>query len=267
MNGYELRDTVCALGFTSEPTDETAFYHAANLALSRLRTLIPLRRTVRLCAFAPKPSMYRDSGERFELQSPRGICYCFEYIGSLTLTVTRGSDVFKEELVNETSKYAVISRVFDASAPLTVGFSGDGYHRVVNACIYDRLFVSGRAERYSEYVSYDMRNEEGFLSVLRVDGGEYSLHGSEIRFPAGEMREYSVEYSYRPSPLSPDTMGEKLGIDPSLSEAAALLVAYYVWMDDDAEKAENYRAEYDIAVREILKRRQFEVGQPARNGW
>ena len=267
MNGYELMDTVCALGFTSEPTDETAFFHAANLALSRLRTLIPLRKTVKICAFAPNPSMYRDRGERFTLHSPRGICYCFEYVGSLTLTVTRGSDVFKEELVNESAKYAVISRIFDSAAPLTVEFSGDGYHSIVNACIYDTLTVAGRPERYSEYVSYDMRREEGFLSVLRVEGGEYSLHGSEVRFPIGEMREYSVEYSYRPSPLSVDTMGEELGIDPSLSEAAALLVAYYVWMDDDAGKAENYRAEYDIAVREIMKRRQLEVARPGSNGW
>lgn len=267
MNGYDLMSTVCALGFTSEPADETAFFHAANLALSRLRTLIPLRRTVRISATAPKPSMYRERGENFTLHSPRGICYCFEYVGSLTLTVTHGSEVFKEELVNKTAKYAVISRVFEKNAPLTLELSGDGAHQVINACIYDRLSVSGNAERYSEYVSYDMRNEEGFLAVLRVEGGEYSLHGSEIRFPIREAGEYTVEYSYRPLPLSPDSMGEKLGIDPSLSEAAALLVAYYVWMDDDAAKAENYRAEYDIAVREILKRRQAEASRPLSNGW
>ena len=267
MNGYELRDTVCALGFTSEPADENAFFHAVNLALSRLRTLIPLRRTVKLCPFAPKPSIYRESGENFSIHSPSGICYCFEYIGSLTLTVRYGSDVFKEELINDTAKYAVISRVFPDCDSLEVEFSGAGFHRVINACVYDRLSVAGRAEKYAEYVSYDMRNESGFLSVLRVDGGEYSLHGSEIRFPIGEAQEYTVEYSYRPLPLSLDNMGEELGIDPCLSEAAALLVAYYVWMDDDAGKAENYRAEYDIAIREIMKRRQVEVSRPLSNGW
>ena len=267
MNGYELKDTVCALGFTSEPSDETAFFHAANLALSRLRTLIPLRKTVKICALAPKPSMYRERGECFTLHSPHGICYYFVYIGSLTLTVTHGSDVFKEELVNETAKYAVISRVFDSSAPLSLEFAGDGIHQVVNACIYDRLSVSGKAERYSDHFSYDMSGEEGFLSVLRVDGGEYTLHGSEIRFPVSDGAEYTVEYSYRPLPLSQDNMGEELGIDPCLSEAAALLVAYYVWMDDDAGKAENYRAEFDIAVREIMKRRQVEIARPRSNGW
>ena len=267
MNGYELRDTVCALGFTSEPSDQNVFFHAANLALSRLRTLIPLRRTIKLCASAPKPSMYRERGERFTLHSPRGISYCFEYIGSLTLTVTYGEETYVEELTNETSRYAVNSRVFDKSEPLTLEFSGEGTHVVKNACIYDRVSVAGRAERYSDHVSYDMRQEDGFLSVLRVDGGEYSLHGSEIRFPIDDEGEYAVEYSYRPLPLSLDNMGEELGIDPCLSEAAALLTAYYVWLDDDAGKAENYRAEYDIAVREIMKRRQVEVARPLSNGW
>lgn len=267
MTGYELRDTVCALGFTSELSDESAFFHAANLALSRLRTLIPLRRTVKISAFAPSPSIYRESGKCFMLSSPRGICYCFEYIGALTLKVTHGGEYFEEKLVNGSAKYAVISRVFDACAPLTVEFSGDEFHRVINACIYDRLSEVGKAERYSEYVSYDMRNEEGFLSVLRVEGGEYALHGSEIRFPIGETREYAVEYSYRPIPLSLDNMGEELGIDPALSEAAALLTAYYVWMDDDAGKAENYREEYDIAIRDIMKRRQVESSSLIGNGW
>lgn len=267
MNGYELRDTVCALGFTTETSDQNVFLNAANLALSRLRTLIPLRRTVKLSAIAPKPSIYRERGERFTLHSPRGISYYFEYIGSLTLTVTHGGETYTEELVNETSKHAVISRVFDGCGSLTLEFSGDGIHQVFNACIYDRVSVSGRAEQYSEYVSYDMRREDGFLSVLRVEGGEYSLHGSEIRFPVSDGGEYSVEYSYRPVPLSLDNMGEELGIDPCLSEAASLLTAYYVWMDDDAGKAENYRAEYDIAVREILKRRQVDIVRPVSNGW
>ena len=267
MNGYQLRDTVCALGFMSEPQDDTAFFHAANLALSRLRTLIPLRKTVRFRSFAPKPSAYREVGESFKISSPRGICFYFEYVGSLTFSWSHGGEVFKEELVNDSPKYAVISRVFDSQAPLTLEFGGYGAHCVINACIYDLLSVRGRAERYSEYFSYDMKNEEGFLSVLRVDGGEYSLHGSEIRVPTGDGNEYTVEYSYRPEPLSYDNMNAELGIDPCLSEAAALLTSYYVWLDDDSGKAENYRAEYDIAVREILKRRQVEFSKTLSNAW
>ena len=267
MNGYQLKDTVCALGFMSEPQDEQAFFHAANLALSRLRTLIPLRRTVRFRSFAPVPSVYRELGENFSIRSEHGICFYFEYVGSLTLSWSHGGEVFKEELVNDSMKYAVISRVFDTQAPLTLEFSGADAHRVANACIYDVLSVRGRAERYSNHFSYDMKNEEGFLSVLRVDGGECSLHGSVIRVPLGEEREYAVEYSYRPEPLSYDNMNAELGIDPCLTEAAALLTSYYVWLDDDSGKAENYRAEYDIAVREILKRRQVDFSKTVGNGW
>ena len=104
------------------------------------------------------------------------------------------------------------------------------------------------------------------MGVLSVSGGEYTLHGSELRIPRSSDAEYTVEYSYRPEPLSYDNLGESLGVDPCLYEAAALLTAYYVWLDDDAQKAKNYRAEYDAAIKEILKRRQVEVSGVVTNG-
>ncbi|MBR2460902.1 MAG: hypothetical protein IKB34_06710 [Clostridia bacterium] len=267
MNGYQLRDTVCALGFITQLDDEDSFFHAANLALSRLRTLIPLRKTVKICSFHPRPAEYRKSGESFTIHSPRGIGFYFEYTGSLTVSYTHGTDAFKEELSEKSGKYTAKACAFAGCDSLTLSFSGENAHSVLNACIYDRLSEQGKPELYSELYSYDMRNEDGFLSVLNVEGGDYTLRGSRVLIPRGESTAYTVEYSYAPPPLSYDTMNDELGIDPCLSEAAALLVAYYVWLDDDVAKAEKYRAEYDISVREILKRRQTDTPRAVNNGW
>lgn len=213
------------------------------------------------------PSAYRECGEHFTLYSPCGIGFCFEFTGSVTLRYTHGSDTFQEELVNTSPRYKSFSISFSEKAPLTLDISGEAAHCAVNACIYDTLTAKGDVPIFSEYFSYDMAEEDGFMGVLSVTGGEYSLHGSEIRIPIRSDSEYSVEYSYRPEPLSYDNLGERLGIDPCLYEAAALLTAYYVWLDDDAQKAMNYRTEYDVAVKEILKRRQVEIAKVSTNGW
>ncbi|MBQ9116279.1 MAG: hypothetical protein IJY04_04600 [Clostridia bacterium] len=267
MNGYQLRDTVCALGFVGQLEDENIFFHAANLALSRLRTVIPLRRTVKLGSYHPKPSIYKKSGECFSLHSPRGIGFCFEFIGSLTLEYSHGSDAFKEELVSEDGKFSTYARAFERSGSLTVEFSGDNSHSISNACIFDRLSRKGEPELYSEEFGYDMKNEDGFLSVLSVTGGEYRLSGSKVFIPRGGNAEYAVEYSFEPEPLSEDSMSAELGIDPCLSEAAALLTAYYVWLDDDASKAENYRVEYASAIERILAHRQVDYFPVVTNSW
>lgn len=256
------------MGFNSELADEQTFFHAANLAFSRLRTLIPLRKTVDLSFFSHEPVCYRKQGESFNISSPEGISFYFEYIGSVTVTYRHGSDVFKEKLVNPSAAAAVKKRAFDTAAPLTVEFSGDGFHKVANACIYGELSSSGEAECYSDIFSYDMSLQDGFLSVLRADTAEYSMNGTVISFPKrGNSFECSVEYSYCPEPLSEDTMNAELGIDPCLGEAAVLLTAYYILMDDDAQKSENYRREYEYSVKEILKRRHRESEPVLTNAW
>lgn len=68
-------------------------------------------------------------------------------------------------------------------------------------------------------------------------------------------------------PLSYDTLGEELPIDEALSEAAVLLTAYYVWMEDGQDKAAAYRAEYDYAVAQIMRRRKVEHTEITTNNW
>ena len=68
-------------------------------------------------------------------------------------------------------------------------------------------------------------------------------------------------------PLSLDTLGNDLSIDNCLSEAAVLLTAYYVWMEDAADKAAMYRQEYDYAVAQALRRRKVEHTDIITNNW
>lgn len=68
-------------------------------------------------------------------------------------------------------------------------------------------------------------------------------------------------------PLSEDTLGAELPIDPQMSEAAVLLTAYYVWLEDDASKAAAYRSEYDYAVAQIMRRRKVDHTEITTNNW
>ena len=68
-------------------------------------------------------------------------------------------------------------------------------------------------------------------------------------------------------PLSYDTLGDTLPIDDQLDEAAVLLTAYYVWLEDDVSKAAAYRSEYDYAVSQIMHRRKVEHTEITTNNW
>lgn len=68
-------------------------------------------------------------------------------------------------------------------------------------------------------------------------------------------------------PVSIDTLGEQIPIDAALSEAAVLLTAYYVWLEDDQAKAAAYRNEYDYAVAQVMRRRKVEHTEITTNNW
>ena len=102
----------------------------------------------------------------------------------------------------------------------------------------------------------------GFDSAVPDDGGFFKAANlAMMRLRTLIPVEKAIE------PLSYDTLGSELGIDPCLSEAAVLLTAYYVWIEDDKDKAGAYRAEYDYAVAQIMRRRKVDSPAVVTNNW
>lgn len=105
----------------------------------------------------------------------------------------------------------------------------------------------------------------GFDSALPSDEGFYNAANLVLR----RMRTL-IPLKNPPDEipmLSVDTLGEQLYMDPCLDEAAILLTAYYVLMEDDTDKAGAYRSEYDVAIAQIMHRRHLVEEKVATNNW
>ena len=112
---------------------------------------------------------------------------------------------------------------------------------------------------------YELRDQVtalGFNSGLPDENGFY--HAANLAM----MRLRTlIPIDDKNVPLSEDTLADELPIDQCLSEAAVLLTAYYVWLEEDAAKAAAYRGEYDYAVSQIMHRRKVEHTEIITNNW
>lgn len=267
MTGRELMDTVASLGFSSEVPNEKAFLDAANLTLLRLNSIIPKRKSIIFYSTQPEPVAFRREGRNFSLSCLGAISFSFSYVGNVELSFTHNGVKKTEKLVNTTATPVEVSRVFRNKGELLLEFSGYGAYRVFNVAVFDSLTPSGDGYVYSERFVYDMARVPEFASIYRVSGGEYAVSGSKVSVPSDSKNEYTVEFNCFPIKLDQDVMELELEIDPMLSELAPLLCAYYVWLDDEPTKAENYRAEFDRALERALMRKNSFGERVVRNGW
>lgn len=266
MNGQELKNTVCALGFDSELPCEDAFFHAAALAQLRLNSILPRKETVALSVL-PKPVAYRAVGRGFSLSSPRGRCFSFWYVGELTLSYTHCGVTVREELSETSLVPRRKSVMLDGCGELRVSFSGDGFYRVFEAVIFDEPCRLEAVDIRGGNYRYELASEPGFVSISRVSGGECSISGSCVLVPIAARGACEVEYIRAPRKLTRDCMLTELDVDPLLAELMPLLTAYYVWLEDEPSKAEEYRKEFDCALERILKLRRAAPDGVASNGW
>ena len=80
------------------------------------------------------------------------------------------------------------------------------------------------------------------------------LHGAKLRLPIAESGTYEVIYEKAPSRFKNEKDDdEDLPLDGDLCELVPLLVASYVWLDDEPDKAQHYGALYRTAKAEIRK--------------
>ena len=105
---------------------------------------------------------------------------------------------------------------------------------------------------------YDLRTipeyEEDYLGVEKViyktdsSLSEISFHeeGSTLYLPQISGGYYTVKYRRRPTEITVEsTDDEKIDMPAELVNLIAPLAAYYIWLDDDTQKAQMYRNDYE----------------------
>ena len=287
MNVAELYLQTAQLGFETTLEDSDRFYFAANRALlqvCKVRPAIrhclinhkPLANLIRQDTFSPIEKIeditYEAEGAKayyFEADG-NGVLYLEEYI-----TDTREWRIFGE-IPLQSKQIFVPYRGFIkkqgafVSGRIRLRFAGEYLYSVKNVALYQYLYGGEVADipAYEAYTRYDVKKlvsdfmalcsppirEEEENTLLNQN---YEQEGdSIILLPYDKRGVYKVLYEHRPTAIentgatTEDT--QELDLDDELCSLMPILVAAYVWIEDEPEKSEYYMSLYRERVQEIV---------------
>lgn len=159
-----------------------------------------------------------------------------------------------------------------------IRFLGEFRYTVYDLCIYGEDFAEGDVPpRFSKMREYDLRKIfPDFLFALSspTDGEGEKIRGASVSsgmmyIPYGYVGEVVVEYRRRAPEVSVNAPDAQLDIPTELASLVPLLAAAYVWLDDDAEKAQYYMSLYrdGMSAVKLYTRRAVDTAFTDATGW
>lgn len=278
MTYKDLCSEITALGFETELESEERVLSAANRALMTIFTERPLYKKLTLFQHNISPiakvrTVKHIGGEEVSVKYEGAKAYSFTAKGNGKYIIhTRNS-----------------SKTFDFSESETVhrGFlNGTGFLRFIGEysyTVYDLAIfgetVSEALEdipMLSDFSEYEMSKCcDDFLAFaslptdengIPIDGA--SVLGGVMSIPSDYSGKISLVYKSAPRKLS-GNLDEEVILPYGCEHLPALLASAYVWLDDDADKAQYYMTLYREAIsavkyydREKIDSKYYDV-----NGW
>lgn len=265
MTAAEVRNAAALLGFNMELSDdeeEARFWTALNMALPTVAQIAPQIRSVVIRHDPQLPDFYQEALEKdydgeVIIEIPRVAALYFEVAGIGEAEIRCGA-VTHHVSWEETRYRAVrmiLSDVMGVEGDVSIRFYGKYAYGVRYICGFASL-KSPKAERLmppSEFIRYDVSElceDFGGFSAQEVIGPTVAprvriVSETELEIEAAKGGDYEVFYHHRPSLATPERENAALDIEPSLHHLVPLLVAHYLWMDDEPDKAKQYKANYD----------------------
>ena len=298
MTVRELREAVIHLGIAEAFDDsvlDAVFYDAATRALTEVSRLLPriCRAVITHCPISPvkEPVSFTHTDDDVEKSASGVAAFCF-YVsnGSGVLTVRCGNETRRIELNGSARRlYSIIinSRemfsIDGKCADIELIFSGDYVYRISELTFYSSLRADGKVTPPSAGSSFDLEEiAPDFLRfstppVYRENGvpmdfdADYYIEGSRLILPHDAPEgDYCVTYEHRPTPITPDTPDNSfVDCERELCDLLPLVCAYYVWLDDDPDKADAYYARYTELAAIKMSQRKIKTRMIYRtsNGW
>ena len=287
MNVAELYLQTAQLGFETTLEDSDRFYFAANRALlqvCKVRPAIrhclinhkPLANLIRQDTFSPIEKIeditYEAEGAKayyFEADG-NGVLYLEEYITDAGEWRIFGEIPLQSKQIFVPYRGFIKKQGAFVSGRIRVRFAGEERYSVKNVALYQYLYGGEVADipAYEAYTRYDVKKlvsdfmalcsppirEEEENTLLNQN---YEQEGdSIILLPYDKRGVYKVLYEHRPTAIentgatTEDT--QELDLDDELCSLMPILVAAYVWIEDEPEKSEYYMSLYRERVQEIV---------------
>lgn len=261
MTFTQLTAEVAALGFENEIENRPALLFCANRALRSIAALSPsfsritLFQRVILPASVTKEVNYVPMNK---ITVPlNGAAFSFKFSGAGTVLLRERHRITPFSL---NTPYTEIRRFLpDGEGELVL--SGYTPFKLLDLALYEH--ACGLAESdipiIAPYRSYTLSklvtNFFGFSSLPTNEHGE-TIEGSYFRddtlfIPCDYEGEIHLTYRRVPREIYTDAPNADIDLSPSLVHLLPLLTASYLWLDDDAAKAQFYMHMYMEGIRDV----------------
>ena len=277
MTLNELRESVVSLGFESGIDKDEVLRSAVRRALHTIAVDRPTAASRSLFVLSPEGRLVSDvflhtggSSETFTLD---GRAFSFKVMGEGYCLITDDDGEREEHFSGEAS----FIRGF-MKGPTNITFLGE-YDYVVFCLAVFKLRLT---DDVSNIPTFGDRREidlaECFPEFLSAEGMPTKkdgspivgavIKGSHLSLPYSFTGEVVVFFKMKRDIPSFDSDDEVIDVPRECEEMLPLLVAFYVWLDDDADKAETYLSLYKDMLAS-LKRSSARVVSTAyaTNGW
>lgn len=303
MKVQELYRQVAALGFEDslESSARNRFYYTANRALLQISAVRPVVKSVAL-KHRPLTNLLTDSNAERDVKGTLEFiangakAYYFEFEGSGAYEVfyhdgtkweTTGGEIVLAYGAGRVRKGIIKPDGAFTDKPVRITFSNNGYIlRVKNVALYGEIYSDNvdlipNNENYTRYdLSSLVDDFNGLLVPLQRDDGSfikvgdgYDVEGNRVvlvsRDNTGVFR---ALYKHKPNVISssddPQTNEAEIDLDDDLVSLMPLLVASYLWLDEEPEKAQYYLSLYREGISSIKSDiRDMSPVTITTNGW
>lgn len=252
MTLNDIKKEVAHLGFESESAINSSIETAVNRALSTIYTEHGPQGTCRIYQNSPTPECHIPlivhNGKEDDVISLSDGSYAFVVSGNGLFEVKDENGVRTQEF-NTQNGYLYGKVKGDGE----IRFKGEFCYTVYDLCTYSVAFADGDIPpKYGKVREYDLgKYIPDYLFALsppsdksgkRIDGA--SVSSGMMLIPYEYTGEIVLEYRKRAPDVSINTPDLEVDIPTELASLVPLLAASYVWLDDDADKAQYYMSLY-----------------------
>lgn len=277
MTLNELKNDVTRLGFESYVEDEDCFIASANRALSLIYVDRPVSKTAIISLRGPRINVKHEfiehrSGEVITIPfTGRTMSFRSTGKGTCKITDTTGSSTVPLLLTDQLTKQFLYG-------PGKVTFSGDFYYTITNFTVFEDV-ISNNAPDIPEYSPMKIIDPNDWCSDFRSfcskpcdkNGNpieSIKLIDGRIHAPYDMIGELYLTYYRLPTPISGDNPKESIDISNECAPLLPLLTASFMWLDDDAAKAQYYMSLYRDLVANIRRFSTNKIDtEYSVNGW
>ncbi len=254
MTLTDIKNEIAALGFDADISINSSLIFSIKRALRTIYTERGETAVLDIYQEPFLPSIYHerivhrgDSGDTVIKVSGAAYAFAASGIGGFRV---RSGNITREYSFN--SQFSEFSGVLEGDGEIT--FFGRYMFVVYDLSVYDAIKSEDPRDitRHTGVTAYELKRfAKDYMFAVSVPKNEYgrdipgaSVHKDILSVPSGYRGRIRIKYRKGIPDSSQDTPDEKINLPEEYQSLLPLLTASYVWLDDDAEKAQYYMSLY-----------------------